>query len=238
MSCEGRAAVAKILVVDDERVLLDTLRYNLAKAGHEVRVAADGEAALRMARQEPPDLIVLDIMLPKMDGFEVCRTLRQESPAMPILMLTARDEELDKVLGLELGADDYLTKPFSMRELLARVKALLRRVEALRASGQATAKLLVEGCLKVDLTSHRALLGDKLLHLKPKEFDLLVFLMRHRGRAFTRDQLLERVWGYDYVGDTRTVDVHVRWLREKVEADPSRPELIETVRGVGYRFKG
>lgn len=229
--------MAKILVVDDERILLDTLRYNLAKAGHEVRVAADGEMALRIAQLESPDLVILDVMLPKMDGLEVCRTLRRESP-VPILMLTAKDEELDKVLGLELGADDYMTKPFSLRELLARVKALLRRAEMGASATEGTGvKTLREGDLQIDLVSHRAFCGGKLLHLKPKEFDLLTFLMRHRGRAFSRDQLLEQVWGYDYAGDTRTVDVHVRWLREKVEANPSRPGLIETVRGVGYRFK-
>ena len=153
-------------------------------------------------------------------------------------MLTARDEELDKLLGLELGADDYLTKPFSMRELLARVKAMLRRVDLARPADAGLPRPLKEGHLEVDLVSHRASLAGAAVHLKPKEFDLLAFLMQHRGRAFSRDQLLEQVWGYEYAGDTRTVDVHIRWLREKVEADPSRPELIETVRGVGYRFKG
>jgi len=230
--------VSKILLVDDERILLDTIRYNLAKAGYQVRAATDGEEALRTARQESPDLIILDVMLPKMDGFDVCRTLRGEGSVMPILMLTARDEELDKLLGLELGADDYLTKPFSMRELLARVKALLRRVEMIQTGREATTKPLREGGLEVDLSSHRVSLQGKPLHVKPKEFDLLAFLMGNRGRAFSREQLLEKVWGYEYAGDSRTVDVHVRWLREKVEADPSRPELIETVRGVGYRFRG
>jgi two-component system, OmpR family, response regulator len=229
--------LAKILVVDDERVLLDTLRYNLVKAGYQVRVAPDGAVALSLAREERPDLVILDIMLPQIDGFEVCRILRQES-AVPILMLTARDEELDKVLGLELGADDYLTKPFSMRELQARVKAMLRRSEIARSNeGGVAERTLREGRLEVDLQSHQATYAGEPLHLKPKEFDLLVFLMRHPGRAFSRDQLLEQVWGYDYAVDTRTVDVHVRWLREKIESDPSRPELIETIRGVGYRFK-
>lgn len=229
--------MAKILVVDDEAILLDTLRYNLSKAGHQVHTAADGAAALRLAREDPPDLVILDVMLPQMDGFEVCRILRQGSN-VPILMLTARDEELDRVLGLELGADDYLTKPFSMRELLARVKAMLRRSELSRPAAMGREAPLREGVLEVDLDSHRALYRGQPLHLRPKEFDLLVHLMRHRGRAFSRDQLLAQVWGYDYAGDTRTVDVHVRWLREKVEEDPSRPGLIETVRGVGYRFKG
>ncbi|MHB0871154.1 MAG: winged helix-turn-helix domain-containing protein [Chloroflexota bacterium] len=229
--------MAKILVVEDERILLDTLRYNLSKAGYEVRTADDGEAALRVARQESPDLVLLDVMLPKVDGFDVCRTLRQES-SVPILMLTARDDEVDKVLGLELGADDYLTKPFSLRELMARVKALLRRSEMVLSDGERLAgKPLREGDLEVDLLSHQASRAGTPLHLKPKEFDLLAFLMRRRGQAFSRDQLLQHVWGYDYAGDTRTVDVHVRWLREKVEADPSSPQLIETVRGIGYRFK-
>ncbi len=230
--------MAKILVVDDERILLDTLRYNLSKAGYEVTTAADGEAALRVARQESPDLVLLDVMLPKLDGFDVCRTLRQES-SVPILMLTARVEEADKIIGLELGADDYLTKPFSMRELMARVKAMLRRVDMSHSDIEPAAdNALREGNLEIDLVSHRASLAGNPLHLKPKEFDLLAYLMRFRGQAFTRDQLLQQVWGYDYAGDTRTVDVHIRWLREKVEADPSSPQLIETVRGVGYRFKG
>lgn len=229
--------MAKILVVDDERILLDTLRYNLSKAGHQVWTAADGESALRVARHERPDLVLLDVMLPRIDGFDVCRTLRRES-SIPILMLTARDEEVDKVLGLELGADDYLTKPFSMRELMARVKALLRRSEISRSqAADGLARPLREGPLELDPVSHRATLSDEPLHLKPKEFDLLAFLMGNRGRAFSREQLLQQVWGYDYVGDTRTVDVHIRWLREKVEEDPSNPRLIETVRGVGYRFK-
>lgn len=230
--------MARILVVDDERVLLDAVRYNLLKAGHEVAAAEDGLAALELFRRNAPDVVILDVMLPGMDGFEVCRTLRQES-AVPILMLTARDEELDKLLGLELGADDYLTKPFSMRELLARVKALLRRSELSRvAPAEELPKPLREGDLLIDLVSHQASLAGVPLRLKPKEFDLLAFLMKNRGRAFSRDQLLEQVWEYDYAGDTRTVDVHVRWLREKIEADPSRPEKIETIRGVGYRFRG
>ncbi len=234
---EGWHSVAKILVVDDERILLDTVRYNLVKAGYEVRTAADGEAALRAAREVSPDLVLLDVMLPKIDGFDVCRTLRQES-SVPILMLTARDEEIDKVLGLELGADDYLTKPFSMRELMARVKAMLRRAEMAHPEEERPAeKPLREGELEIDLLSHQANRAGNSLHLKPKEFDLLAFLMSHRGQVFSRDQLLQQLWGYDYLGDSRTVDVHVRWLREKIEADPSNPELIETVRGVGYRFK-
>ncbi len=230
--------MAKVLVVDDERILLDTLGYNLSKTGYQVLVATDGETAIRVARQESPDLIILDIMIPKIDGFGVCRILRQES-SVPILMLTAMGDEVDKVLGLELGADDYVTKPFSMRELSARVKALLRRVEMEHSGGDAPGRQpLRDGELEVDLASHQAARFSQSLHLKPKEFDLLAFLMRHRGQAFSRDQLLEQVWGYDYAGDTRTVDVHVRWLREKVEIEPSKPQRIETVRGVGYRFRG
>ncbi|HEX9016947.1 MAG TPA: response regulator transcription factor [Chloroflexota bacterium] len=230
--------MAKILLVDDERVLIDAVRYNLVKAGHDVVTAEDGITALELFRRDPPDGVVLDVMLPRMDGFEVCRVLRQES-VVPILMLTARDEELDKLLGLELGADDYLTKPFSMRELVARVKAMLRRAEMSRAAPpDELPKPLRDGDLLIDLVSHQATLAGAPLHLKPKEFDLLTFLMKNRGRAFSRDQLLEQVWDYDYAGDTRTVDVHVRWLREKIETDPSQPEKIETVRGVGYRFRG
>ena len=234
----GSFQVAKILIVDDEPVLLDTLRYNLAKGGYAVQTAVDGEEALMVARQESSDLIILDIMLPKMDGFEVCRALRQRS-SVPVLMLTARGEEGDKVLGLELGADDYMTKPFSMRELLARVKAMLRRAEVARSGAEdATAEILRERDLELDLGSHRVTFHGGHLHLKPKEFDLLAFLMRHRGRAFSRQQLLDQVWGYDYDGGTRTVDVHIRWIRQKVESEASRPELIETVRGIGYRFCG
>lgn len=230
--------MARILVVDDEQSLLDTLRYTLAKQGYEVVTASDGEAALASARLGKPDLILLDLMLPKLDGMEVCRILRGES-AVPILILTARDEEIDRVFGLEMGADDYITKPFSLRELVARVKATLRRVEMERAARADDAQsILKEGSLQLDLHARRVQLGPMPLHLKPKEFDLLAFLMRHPGRAFSRDQLLEQVWGYAYSGDTRTVDVHIRWLREKIETDPSSPELIETVRGLGYRFRG
>ncbi len=194
----------KVLVVEDEPTLVETLEYNLTRQGYDVCTAADGLAALEVARRERPDLIVLDIMLPGLDGFEVCRILRREM-SVPILMLTARADEVDKVVGLEVGADDYLTKPFSMRELLARVK-VLRQGEPLR--------------------------------LKPKEHDLLVFLARNRGLVLSRDLILERVWGWDFGGGSRTVDVHVRWLREKIEPDPACPTRIVTVRGVGYRFEG
>jgi DNA-binding response OmpR family regulator len=227
-----------ILIVEDDPALRETLRYNFERQGYRVSCAADGEQALELAGREPPDAVVLDVMLPKLDGFDVCRALRRAS-TVPILMLTARDDEVDKIVGLELGADDYLTKPFSVRELLARVRAMLRRVEMLRpAEPRPSAPRLVEaGDVRVNLDEHRAYRGDRPLQLKPKEFDLLVFLMQRPGRAFTRDQLLSQVWGYEYAGDGRTVDVHVRWLRQKIEPDPSSPILIETVRGVGYRFR-
>jgi two-component system OmpR family response regulator len=233
--------MAKILVVEDNSTLLDTLEYNLSRQEYEVCTAMDGPQALDVARQERPDLIVLDLMLPGLDGTEVCRILRQETIA-PVLMLTARTSEVDKVVGLEVGADDYVTKPFSMRELLARVKALLRRASFLRDElsaqrGSPGTARLTFGDLTIDQVRCEVLLGEEALHLKPKEFDLLVFLAHNRGIALSRDLILERVWGWDYDGGSRTVDVHVRWLREKIERDPARPERIVTVRGVGYRFE-
>ncbi len=225
--------VKKILIVEDETTLLATLRYNLEREGYAVTTAPDGEVALSLARSEHPHLIVLDIMLPRLDGFEVCRILRRET-AIPILMLTAKTDEVDKVVGLELGADDYVTKPFSMRELLARVRALLRRAER---SPQAEAESLSTGDLTVDMAKRLVYRAGHPLTLKPKEYELLAFMVRNRGRAFTRDQLLNQVWGYDFAGDTRTVDVHVRWLREKIEDEPSKPTRLITVRGTGYRFE-
>lgn len=237
----------KVLVVEDEPALVDTLSYSLARQGYDVRTATDGAKALEVARKEQPDLVVLDVMLPTLDGFEVCRILRQEM-SVPILMLTARTDEVDKIVGLEVGADDYLTKPFSMRELIARVKALLRRVRLVREevasedkgtnSDGLSAERLVFDELVIDLGRREVYLKEQLYHLKPKEFDLLVFLARNRGIVLSRDLILERVWGWDYDGGSRTVDVHVRWLREKVEADPSSPVRIVTVRGIGYRFEG
>ncbi|GIW07885.1 MAG: DNA-binding response regulator [Dehalococcoidia bacterium] len=229
--------MARILVVDDEPSLVDTIRYNLKREGHDVSVAYDGLEALEVARRLRPDLIVLDVMLPKLDGFEVCRTLRSETTS-PILMLTAKASEIDKVVGLEIGADDYLAKPFSFRELLARVRASLRRVQMLRAEPQtSTDEQLTAGDLTVDLARHEVTRAGRPIALKPKEFDLLAYLMRNRGRVLTRDVLLQNLWGYEYDGGTRTVDVHIRGLREKIEDDPGRPDLIQTVRGVGYRFK-
>ncbi len=222
----------KILLVDDELTLLETLAFNLRAAGYQVVTAGDGAAALEQARAEAPDLVVLDLMLPELDGLTVCRSLRQHSD-VPILILTARTGELDKIVGLESGADDYLTKPFSLGELQARIRALLRRAGSAQASDELRAN-----DLWLNLVSRRAFLEGKELVLSPKEFSLLAELMRHQGAVLSRDLLLTRVWGYDFYGDTRTVDVHVRWLREKIEQDASRPVRIMTVRGIGYRFEG
>ncbi|MEK7847405.1 MAG: response regulator transcription factor [Chloroflexota bacterium] len=226
---------SRILVVEDEPALLEALRYNFSREGYQVTTARDGLEALDRARQDRPDAIILDLMLPKLDGLEVCRILRREM-TVPILMLTARTEEVDKVVGLELGADDYVTKPFSLRELMARVKALLRRAE-LPVSSQREGVIRV-GNLEVDPARRVASRDGAALVLKPKEFDLLAFLARHRGLVFTREQLLERVWGYRYAGESRTVDVHVHWLRHKIEPDPQNPQLLVTVRGVGYKVVG
>ena len=222
------------LVVEDEENLLEALRYNLERDGYSTLTAADGAAGLETARTAQPDLIILDVMLPGLDGLEVCRILRRETDA-PILMLTAKGEEIDRVVGLELGADDYVTKPFSMRELMARVRALMRRPRRQAAS---RSEPLRAGPLTLDPEAHSAWLGDDELRLKPREFDLLTLFMRNPGRAFTRDQILESLWGHNYIGDARTVDVHVRWLRAKIEAEPSSPARIITIRGVGYRFEG
>ena len=226
--------VKTILVVDDEPTLVATLKYNLERESFRVLEAADGEAALEAARTGRPDLIVLDLMLPGLSGLEVCRILRKET-RVPIIMLTAKDAEVDKVVGLETGADDYVTKPFGMPELMARVRALLRRAEP----GADDAPDVVEsGDLRVDLARREVRRGGSLLRLKPKELDLLGFFMRRRGRAFSREELLNQVWGYEFADDTRTVDVHVRWLRQKIESDPAQPSRLITVRGVGYRFEG
>jgi len=222
-----------ILIVDDEPTLRETLAEALDADGFRVLTAADGREALSRFREHQPDLVVLDLMLPELSGIDVCRIIRAES-GVPIVMLTAKSSELDKVVGLELGADDYVTKPFSLRELTARIRALLRRTE--QPSGAATA--LVElGALTVDLAGHRLLRDGELVPLKPKVFELLAYLLRHPGQVLTRDQLLEHVWGYDYAGETRTVDVHVHWLRAAIEPAPSQPVYLHTVRGVGYVFR-
>lgn len=231
----------RILVVEDEPALQETLTYNLIKQGYEVDTAGDGRAAVNQARTLLPDLIILDIMLPVLDGFEVCRIIRQEM-TVPILMLTARDDEIDRVIGLEIGADDYLTKPFSMREFLARVKALLRRVRLDRDEQEirqdANSEIIQTKDLSLNITRREVTLGDQVLQLKPKEYELLLFLARNRGKVLSREIILERVWGWDFSGGSRTVDVHVRWLREKIENEPANPQRIITVRGGGYRFEG
>jgi two-component system response regulator MtrA len=222
-----------ILVVDDEPTLRETLAEALEADGFQVVTAADGREALARFREHRPDLVVLDLMLPELSGIEVCRIIRQES-GVPILMLTARSSEVDKVVGLELGADDYVTKPFSLRELTARIRALLRRTEQPAAEGPASVAV---GDLTVDLAGHRLLRGGEPVPLKPKVFELLAFFVRHPGQVFSREQLLEQVWGYDYAGETRTVDVHVHWLRAAIEPEPESPALVQTVRGVGYVFR-
>jgi DNA-binding response OmpR family regulator len=267
-----------ILVVDDEQTLRDMLEYNLRREGYNVLTASDGAEALRLAFDERPDLLILDIMLPGMSGFDVCRAVRRQL-TVPILMLSAREEEIDKVLGLELGADDYLTKPFSLRELLARVRAMLRRAEILQTQAAVMAPnanaqqesansmrngngdaqngsqpvagagsnhaaqvepapppVLVSGELVIDTARRTVSKHGQAVSLKPKEFDLLAFLASHPLQVFSREILLDRVWGYDFVGGARTVDVHIRWLRSKLEPNPDVPEYIQTVYGVGYKF--
>jgi DNA-binding response OmpR family regulator len=239
----------KVLIVEDEPALVEALRYNLVHQGYKVLAAQDGITGLALARSERPDLVILDVMLPGMDGLEVCRTLRAEM-STPILILTARVEEIDLVVGLEIGADDYLGKPFSMRELLGRIKALLRRahlnrgeIAAREASGPSAdvpraKSALVFDDLVLDLNRHEVSRRGQIVPLKPKEFELLVFLARHRGMVLTRELILERVWGWQHEGGNRAVDVYVRWLRQKIEADPGQPTRIVTVWGVGYRFEG
>jgi len=235
----------KILVVDDEVSLQETLAYNLKKQGYEVQTTGDGSEALDLAREMDPDLIILDVMLPGLDGFEICRILRREM-STPVLMLTARDDEIDRVVGLEVGADDYMAKPFSMRELVARVKAMLRRVRLIReevdhtGGGDAKPKgeILEFGNLRIDMTRREITVDGEVVPFKPKEYELLTFFAQHQGQVLSREFILERVWGWDFIGDSRTVDVHVRWLREKIEKDPANPRRIITVRGAGYRFEG
>ncbi|MEZ4864377.1 MAG: response regulator transcription factor [Caldilineaceae bacterium] len=226
--------MATILLVDDDKLITEPLARALRDAGYMVEVAHTGRQGLEMALADAPDLVVLDVMLPELDGWAVCKGIRDHS-GMPILMLTALGEEIDRVLGLELGADDYLTKPFSTRELLARIRAMLRRVELDRLPPNQNGQL-VSGAVRIDLTTHRAYKNGQELTLRLKEFELLSLLMSHKGEVVTRATLFDQVWGTDWLGDTRTLDVHVRWLREKIEDDPGQPQLIQTVRGVGYRF--
>ncbi|MBL8057986.1 MAG: response regulator transcription factor [Anaerolineales bacterium] len=224
----------KILLVEDETTVRETLALNLRAENYDVLTASDGAEGLRLAREAAPDLILLDLMLPELDGLSVCRLLRRDSD-VPIIMLTARGTEMDRITGLETGADDYVVKPFSLGEVLARVRANLRRA---RADGRPAATRLTAGDLSLDLLARRVYRDQSELKLTHREFDLLAELMRNQGAVLSRDLLLNRVWGYDYVGDSHTVDVHIRWLREKIETDPSAPQRITTVRGVGYRFEG
>lgn len=260
MTTGGQAeGQATILVVDDEPSVQEAIAYTLRKEGYRVEVASSGPEAIQTARRTGPDAIVLDIMLPGTDGLQVCRTLRSES-TVPILLLSAKGEEVDRVVGLEMGADDYLGKPFAMRELLARIRAMLRRVDMMKSdlgrmptpsaaatidqsavpaiTGEADGAegLVAVGDLTIDRARRQATIGGRRLSLRPKEFDLLYYLARHPDIVHSREALLHRVWGYDFPIGTRTVDVHVRWLRQKIESDPANPTRIETVRGVGYRF--
>ena len=221
-----------ILIVEDDETLQQTLAFNLEKEGYSVIVARDGSAGLELARSQQPDVVILDVMLPELDGLSVCRILRREMD-VPIIMLTARSSEVDKIIGLDSGADDYITKPFSLGEFLARVRAALRRKPK-----PSMPQLLESGDLKLDLIGRRAYKGDNELNLSNKEFDLLAELMGNKGIVLSRDLLLAKIWGYDYYGESRTVDVHIRWLREKIEETPSKPKRITTIRSIGYRFEG
>jgi two-component system OmpR family response regulator len=235
--------LSKILIVDDDKNLLEVIKYNLEKDGCSVILAEDGTQAVEIARRGKPDLIILDVMLPGIDGFEVCRILRKEM-SVPILMLSAKTDEIDKVVGLELGADDYITKPFSVRELMARVRAALRRRESNEQHTlsnklkETNGNLIIKGHgLEVDTVCHQVSLKGSVLNLTPKEFELLTFLMRYKGQVFNREQLMEKVWGYTFEGSKRTVDVHIRWLRQKIEDNPDTPKILVTVIGFGYKFE-
>jgi DNA-binding response OmpR family regulator len=230
------AAPAKVLVVEDEETLRFTLAHNLKKEGYSVVTAARGDDALKLAREEQPDLIVLDVMLPGVDGVQVCRLLRRDMD-VPIIMLTALGGERDRVVGLDAGADDYMAKPFGVRELMARIRALLRR-RGPRAQPDDGPALVIASDLQVDRERREVRREGRVVAMKPKEFDLLLFFLQHPGRVFSREQILDEVWGYDFYGGPRTVDVHVRWLRQKIEVDPAAPQRLRTVRGSGYLFEG
>ena len=226
--------MTRLLLIDDDPMITEPLERQLGLAGYDVLVAHDGRSGLQLAQMKQPDLVVLDVMMPEMDGWELCQKLRQSS-VVPILMLTALGDEVDRILGLELGADDYLTKPFSVRELKARIKALLRRVELDQQAQPARNELLL-GNIRIALDSRQVFKGEEPLQLRYKEFELLSLLMSRAGDVVTRAELFDKIWGTDWLGDTRTLDVHIRWLREKIEANPSQPRYIQTVRGVGYRM--
>ena len=228
----------RVLIVEDERAIVEILKFNLQREGYETLEALDGETGLELGRTQDPDLILLDVMLPRMNGFDVCAALRKDGSAVPIIMLTAREEESDKVFGLEAGADDYITKPFSMRELMARVKANIRRRTMDAGSGAAAGKQLRMGDVEVDLTAMSVTKNGRAVEATQKEFDLLACLMATPGKVYSREELMEKVWNYDYFGDMRTVDVTVRRLREKIEDDPGVPVVIRTKRGVGYYCGG
>ena len=225
----------RILLVEDEESLAESIRYTLEQEGFTVTVAVDGRKAIERFRSDHPDLVILDLMLPELSGLDVCRLIRQESN-VPIVMVTAKDSEADKVAGLELGADDYVTKPFSIRELVSRVRAHLRR--ALMQEPVATEETLNAGPIEMDVAKHEVRVGEGLVAFPPKEFELLEAFLRRRGRLLTREFLIEEIWGHDYVGDTKTLDVHVKRIRQKIENDPHDPELLLTVRGLGYKFVG
>lgn len=230
----------KILLVEDELTLQETLSYNLKHQGFEVSSCTDGMEAIKKALEIKPDLIILDVMLPGADGFEVCREIRK-TMSMPILMLTARTDEIDRVVGLEVGADDYLIKPFSMRELLARIKALLRRMQMIQQAEKSkmeSKQVFNFGDLVINEIRHEVLRDGSIIELSPKEFELLVFFAKNKGKMLSREIILEKIWGWDFIGASRTVDVHVRWLREKIEQDPQKPKRLITVRGSGYIFEG
>ena len=233
-SLQTRAEPARILVVEDEASLADTVRYNLEREGYAVTVASDGRAALERFRAEAPTLVILDLMLPEVSGLDVCRAIRAES-GVPIIMVTAKDSEADKVAGLELGADDYVTKPFSVRELVSRVRANLRRVRPQPADTTAD-EVLAGGPVRMDVARHEVTVGSETVSLPPKEFELLEAFLRRKGRLLTREFLIEQIWGPDYFGDTKTLDVHVKRLRRKIEGDPHHPVHLVTVRGLGYKF--
>ncbi|MDQ0148086.1 response regulator [Eubacterium multiforme] len=228
----------KILIVDDEEHILELLKFNVKNAGYEVITANNGVDALKIAKEEKPTLVLLDLMIPGMDGFDVCKEIKKnrETSNTAIIMLTAKGEELDKILGLELGADDYITKPFSIRELLARIKAVLRRSSIATVDKE---ELFYEnGRFKIDFERHEVSINDEKIDVTLKEFELLEILIKNRGKILRREVLLDKIWGYEYIGETRTVDVHIRYLRKKIEEDDKNPKLIETIRGVGYRFNG
>ncbi len=227
----------KVLLVDDEESIVESIEYALSQEGFEVVSAHNGQEALQKVQLEKPNLIVLDLMLPELSGLEVCRILRRERNETPIIMLTAKGEEIDRVIGLEVGADDYLVKPFSLRELIARIRALLRRSK-ISETDDTQPQMHQYDDLEMNLTEHKVTVRGKQVELSPKEFKILAMLMSAPNKVFSREELLEQVWGLDFYGDTKTVDVHIRWLREKIEKDPSNPQYVQTVRGFGYRLGG